>query len=130
VVGGSSEKKAIDLEFPAGVPQELQPSAQRIVEGLEKTVAQQVLDEWAGIIAASAIHSSPLGCLRGLVKRAQEVTFSPARAIGVAERHQVQRRSGSAEEQARRGLRPMGSIVESHPLVQRLTEISKRHRQD
>jgi hypothetical protein len=88
---GSGEKKAIDLEFPASVPQEFQPSAQRLVEGLEKTVAQQVIDDWAGIIAAGAIHPSPLGCLRRLVKRAQGGTFSPECAIGVPESQQVQR---------------------------------------
>ena len=88
--GSSSEKKDIDLEFPACVPQEFQPSAQRLVEGLEKGLAQQVIDEWAGIIAAGAIRASPLGCLRGLVKRACEGTFSPERAGRMAEIRKAQ----------------------------------------
>ena len=51
---------------------------------------------WAGIITAGSIRSSTMGCLRALVKRAQEGAFAPERALRIAQARKVQQRVVSA----------------------------------
>ena len=84
---------------------------------------QQVLDEWAGIITAGDIHSSLLGCLRALIKRAQVGTFIPERALRVA---QARAASVHAAAQAQVVLPPPGPIDEDNPLVRRLMSVARR----
>jgi hypothetical protein len=85
---------------------------------------QQVLDEWAGIIAAGAIRSSSLGCLRALIKRAQAGTFTPERALRVARTRETRQRMEAAQAQVE--LPAPGPIDEASPLVRRMTEIAQR----
>jgi hypothetical protein len=70
------EQKNFTLELASDVPLELQTPARRLVEGLDSDLAQQVIDEWAAIMATGAIHSSPIGYLRGLLKRADECSVT------------------------------------------------------
>jgi hypothetical protein len=88
-----------DFEVPPCLPAELQASAERLVAGLDQRLAQQVMDEWAGIIAAGVIRSSAIGCLRGLIKRAHEGTFTPERALCVHEVREARKRAVAAAEQ-------------------------------
>jgi hypothetical protein len=85
---------------------------------------QQVLDEWAGIITAGDIRSSSLGCLRALIKRAQAGTFTPERALHVAQARKACQRMEAA--QAHVELPTPGPIDEDSPLVRRMMEIAQR----
>ena len=119
--GGGS---AHDLVYPKGLlPAEL-TGAQALLAALESPLSQQVLDEWAGIIAAGAIRASPLGCLRALIKRAQAGTFTPERALRVARTRETRQRMEAAQAQVE--LPAPGPIDEASPLVRRMTEIAQR----
>jgi len=97
--------------------------AQALLAALDAPLNQQVLDEWAGIMAAGAIRASPLGCLRALVMRARAGTFTPERALRVA---QARKASMRAAAQAQVDPPPPGPINEDNPLVQRLMSIARR----
>ena len=58
--------------------------ATELVSIFSHTCAQEILDEWNGIIHAGKIRSSRIGCLRGLAARAQNGTFSIELGIAVA----------------------------------------------
>jgi hypothetical protein len=77
------------VEFPAWVPDALRQSAKRRVAQLDASLAQIVIDEWAGVIAAGVIHRSPLGYLQALVKRMQQGEFIPKYADQVAQARQA-----------------------------------------
>jgi GntR family transcriptional regulator len=92
--GGGSAK---DLVYPKGLLPAERTGAQALLAALEAPLSQQVLDEWAGIIAAGAIRASPLGCLRALIKRAQAGTFTPERALRVARTRETRQRVEAAQ---------------------------------
>jgi len=85
---------------------------------------QQVLDEWAGIITAGEIRASSLGCLRALVRRAQQGTFAPERALRVAQARKVRQRAEAAHAQVE--LPEPAPIDEANPLVRRMMGIAQR----
>jgi len=93
-----------------------------MVRVLNAPIDQQVLDEWAGIIAAGSIRSSTLGCLRALVKRAQEGTFAPERAMRVAQSRKAQRRVVATQT----AVPELAPIDENNALVQRLMAIARQ----
>jgi len=95
-----------------------------MLAALQAPLNQQVLDEWAGIMAAGAIRVSPLGCLRALIKRAQAGSFTPERALRVAQARAARQRMEAAQAQV---MLPMpGPIDEANPIVQRLMTIAQR----
>ena len=79
--GGNS----YNLHYPRDLLSPERTRAKTMMGALDPPLAQQVLDEWAGIIHAGSIRASPLGCLRALIRRAKEGTFTPERAMHVAE---------------------------------------------
>jgi hypothetical protein len=86
--GGGSSSGEFDQEgvqFCHWVHDELRVPAAHQVAELSTPLAQMVVDEWAGIIAAGAIRNSPLGYLRALVSRMQRGEFIPRYADRVAE---------------------------------------------
>jgi hypothetical protein len=95
-----------------------------MLAALQAPLNQQVLDEWAGIIAAGAIRASPLGCLRALVTRAHAGTFTPERALRVAQARKARERAEVVQAQIE--LPAPGPIDEDNPLVQRLMTIARR----
>ena len=111
-----------DLVFPNDLLPDEQAEAHAKVSVLNTPINQQVLDEWAGIIAAGSIRSSILGCLRGLVKRAQQGTFVPERAIRVAQARMAQQRVMTIQT----AVPELAPIDENNALVRRLMAIRKR----
>ena len=85
---------------------------------------QQVLDEWAGIIAAGDIRSSTLGCLRALIQRAQAGTFTPERGLRVAQARKARERMAAV--QAHTEPPALAPVDENNALVRRLMAIGKR----
>jgi hypothetical protein len=121
--GGGNDS---DLDYPKDLlPAELAEAASMLA-ALEAPRNQQVLDEWAGIIAAGAIRASPLGCLRALVTRAKAGTFTPERALRVAQARKARQRTEAAE--ARVDTTLPGPIDANNPLVRRMMEIAQRSR--
>ena len=112
-----------DLVYPKALLPAERSQAEVMIAMLAAPLNQQVLDEWAGIITAGDIHSSLLGCLRALIKRAQIGTFTPERALRVA---QARAASKHAAAQAQVVLPPPGPIDEDNPLVQRLMSVARR----
>lgn len=82
---GSGEYDQAGVQFSHWVPTELRVPATHRVAELSSPLAQMVIDEWAGIIAAGAIRNSPLGYLRALVSRMQRGEFTPKYADQVAQ---------------------------------------------
>lgn len=114
--------KISDLFFPKDLLPTEQSKAQAMVAVLKAPINQQVLDEWTGIIAAGSIRSSVLGCLRALVKRAQEGSFTPERAMRVAHARKTQQRV-AVKKTAEPELAP---IDEKNALVRRIMAIRKQ----
>lgn len=101
-----------DLVYPKALLPAERSRAEVMIAMLAAPLNQQVLDEWAGIITAGDIRSSSLGCLRALIKRAQVGTFTPERAMHVAQAHVE--------------LPTPGPIDEDSPLVRRMMDIAQR----
>jgi hypothetical protein len=113
-----------DLEYPRALLPAERSRAEAMVAVLVRPLSQQVLDEWAGIITAGEIRASSLGCLRALVKRAQQGTFAPERALRVAQARKVRQRAEAAQAQVE--LPEPAPIDEDNPLVRRLMGIAQR----
>jgi hypothetical protein len=114
-----------DLEYPKKLLPAERAEAESMIGVLATPLDQQVLDEWAGIIHAGAIRASPLGCLRALIKRAQQGKFTPERALGVAQARKAQLRT-VARAQTAVASPKLGPINQENPLVKRITGLSKR----
>jgi hypothetical protein len=83
--GSRREFNQAGVQFSLWVPDELRAPATRQVTELSRPLAQMVIDEWAGAIAAGAIRSSPLGYLHALVSRMQQEEFTPKYADEIAQ---------------------------------------------
>jgi hypothetical protein len=90
-----------DLEYPKALLPAERSRANAMVAVLPKPLNQQVLDEWTGIITAGEIRASSLGCLRALVRHAQQGTFAPERALRVARARKVRQRAEAAKRASR-----------------------------
>jgi len=113
-----------DLIYPKALPPAERSRAEIMITMLVAPLNQQVLDEWAGIITAGDIRSSSLGCLRALIKRAQVGTFTPERALHVAQARKACQRMEAA--QAHVELPTPGPIDKDSPLVRRMIGIAQR----
>ena len=119
--GGGS---AHDLVYPKGLLLAERAGAQTLLAALEAPLSQQVLDEWAGILAAGAIRASPLGCLRALIKRAQAGTFTPERALRVARTREKRKLVEAAQAAIER--RELPPPDDNNPLVRRVQDMARR----
>ena len=114
--------KIIDLHYSKKLLPSERTRAEAMIGALDPPLNQQVLDEWAGIIAADDIRASPLGCLRALIKRAQEGKFTPERGLHIAQARQAERR---VQAQVAK-LPDLAPVDESSPLVRRIQQVSLR----
>ncbi len=114
--------KIIDLHYPKDLAPSERVRAEGMIGALNPPLNQQVLDEWAGIIKAGGIRASPLGCLRALIKRAQEGKFTPERGHRIAQARQADRR---VQAQAAK-LPELAPVDESSPLVRRIQRMAQR----
>ena len=119
--GGGSDH---DLVYPKGLLPAERTGAQALLAALEAPLSQQVLDEWAGIIAAGEIRASPLGCLRALIKRAQAGTFTPERALRVARTRETRQRVDAAQAETEQPELPPPD--DNNPLVRRVQDMARR----
>ena len=83
---GSGSGYGDQLVYPKGLSGTERVAARSQLEPLPVELAQQLLDELAGRMAANAIHLTPLAYLRGLVRRAQTGDFTPEVALQRADR--------------------------------------------
>lgn len=108
------------------LPKELLPSERRrareMIGELVPPLDQQVLDEWAGIIAADDIRASPLGCLRALIRHAREGKFTPERGLRIA---QVRQAKHLAEARVTK-LPELAPVDPNSPLVRRIQQMAQR----
>jgi len=122
-----------ELVYPCGLTTAEREEAKRLQAGLPVELAQRILDELAGRLEAKAIHATPLGYLRGLVKRAHEGTFEPEMAVRVAEqrrqRQQTEITLRQAEVRRKEALQQAADVSSSasmHPLARRIAAIGER----
>lgn len=112
------------LHFPGELLAEERTQADAMIAGLDAALAQPVLDEWAGIIAAGDIRASRLGCLRALIARAQAGTFTPERALRVVRTREARQRVEVAQAAIERPELPPPD--ENIPLVRRVQDMARR----
>lgn len=89
------------LAWPRGLPQAERVVVESLMEGLEQGVAQAVLDELAGLMAANRIKSSRIALLRALVARARAGAFVPAHGPAIAAKRVQEAEDGRKREDAR-----------------------------
>lgn len=87
-----------DLEYPKGLSASERQEAASKLAGVASGLAQQLMDELAAGIQADSIRATPLAYLRGLIKRAQNGSFTPEAGLRIAE----QRKHRTRIEAARR----------------------------
>ena len=113
------------LVFPKGLSEAERSSARRQLASFPEALAQQLLDELAGRMAAGAIQVAPLAYLRGLVGRARQGRFTPELVLRVSD----QRRRRQQAEAALRRVEAAPVTVQpaaDSPLVVRLEAIRRR----
>ena len=120
--GGDEKKEHPELSYPEALLPAERDRAAVLVRSLDPPLQQQVLDEWAGIIAAGDIRKSSLGCLRALVRHAREGSFTLERGIRVAQGRRTRQRVAAQAEQ----VPELVEVDESDPLVHRILEIRQR----
>lgn len=113
-----------ELHFPRDLMPAERTQARSMIGELDSALAQQVLDEWAGIIAAGDIRASKLGCLRALIARAQAGTFTPERALRVARTRETRQRVEATQAETEQLELP--PVDEDSPLVRRVQDIARR----
>jgi hypothetical protein len=116
-------------------PKQLSEAEQRVAEKLLRpfppALAQQLLDELSGRLAANAIRLSPLGYLRGLVRRARAGEFTPEVALQVASTRERCRQTEISQRQAEVAyLKSLQTVphAENNPLVDKLMAIRNRRK--
>ena len=114
--------KRIDLYYPKDLVASERKRAEQMIGAVDPPLNQQVLDEWAGIIAAGSIRASPLGCLRALIERAREGKFTPERGHHIAQARLAEQR---VQIQAAK-LPELAPVDESSPLVRRIQRVAQR----
>ena len=114
--------KVCELHYPKDLVPSERTRAEGMIGAVDPPLNQQVLDEWAGIIAADDIRASQLGCLRALIKRAQEGKFTPERGLRIAQARLAERR---VQAQAAK-LPELAPVDESSPLVRRIQRVAQR----
>ena len=93
-----------------------------MIGALDAPLDQQVLDEWAAIIAAGDIRASPLGCLRTLIERAREGRFTPERGLRIAQVRQAKSRAKARVAK----LPELAPVDPDSPLVRRVQQMAQR----
>lgn len=114
------------LEYPEGLSAGERGEARKKLAGLSTDLAQQLLDELAGRMAAGAIRVTSLAYLRGLIKKAHAGEFTPEVALRVAETRKHRRLAEAAlrcAETSRSKLPSPEMGDNDNPLIQRLTAI-------
>jgi hypothetical protein len=117
--GGDTE-----LIFPKAVLKAERVQAANLIKSLSPKLAQQILDEWAGIIAADAIRSSRLGCLRGIINHAKIGKFTPEKGLRIAAARKRQQQQACIQEQTRKETLPPPDP--NNPITRRINAIAAR----
>lgn len=117
---------SVEFIYPKEILKEEQAQAEQLIQALSPALAQQVLDEWAGIIAANAIRSSKIGCLRGLVVRAKEGSFTPEKGLSIKAARKRQQQITSVQEQSKVDNLPPPDP--NNPITKRINSIAARQK--
>ena len=117
--------QASGLVFPKGLSEAERSSARRQLAGFPEALAQQLLDELAGRMAAGAIQVAPLAYLRGLVRRARQGRFTPELALRVSDQRRRRQQAEAALRRVEAAPVTTQPAVDS-PLVVRLEAIRRR----
>ena len=129
--GRSSGFLVSDLVFPSDLlPAEQSQSEQNICTLTDPKEAQQILDEWSGIISAGKIRSSKLGCLRGLIKKAQAGDFTLELGQKISAARKTKWQLAAREEKAKAQPPLPAPTDDNNPLVQRITALSKQDKKE
>lgn len=106
--------------YPKSLSESERATAALLLDSLSPEIAQSLLDELAGRIAAGGVRSSRIGYLRSLTARAREGAFVPELALVVADQRKKRTEAKKTDSEAVKpaskevveaGLRAMRSIV-------------------
>ncbi len=118
-----------NLEYPKGLSASERKEAARKLADVPSGLAQQLLDELAAGIRADSIRATPLAYLRGLIKRAQNGSFTPEAGLRIAEqrkhRTRIEAARRSSEEAACERLTADTPILDSR-LARKIAAIRRR----
>lgn len=118
-----------DLEYPKGLSAAERKEAARKLADVPSGLAQQLLDELAAGILADSIRATPLAYLRGLIKRAQNGSFTPEAGLRIVEqrkhRTRIEAARRSSEEAACKRLTADTPILDSR-LARKIAAIRRR----
>ena len=121
-----------ELEYPKGLSASEREEVRKKLAALSVEMAQQLLDELAGRMAAGTIRVSPLAYLRGLIDRAYQGDFTPEVALKVAEKRKCRRQTEAARERSESAHKKAVAdriatvTADSNPLVRKLTNIRRK----
>jgi DNA-binding transcriptional ArsR family regulator len=121
----TTHRSGSDTEFifPKEILKEERAQAANLIKSLSPKLAQQILDEWAGIIAANGIRSSRLGCLRGLINHAKIGEFTPEKGFRIAAARKRQQQACIQEQTRKETLPPPDP---NNPIARRINAIAAR----
>ncbi len=124
-VPGRGGGQVTGLVFPKGLSEAERSSARRQLASFPEALAQQLLDELAGRMAAGAIQVAPLAYLRGLAGRARQGRFTPELALRVSDQRKRRQQAEAALRRVEAAPVTAQPAVDS-PLVVRLEAIRRR----
>ena len=99
--GTTTTAPPASLAWPPGLPEAERVVVGGLIERLEQSAAQAVLDELAGLMAANRIKSSRIALLRALVVRVEAGAFVPAHGPAVAARRAQEAEEGRKRNEAK-----------------------------
>lgn len=118
------------LAYPEGLSKSGQTSVRAKLATLPGDLAQQLLDELAGRIAAGTLLVSLLTYLRGLVARVRAGDFTPEASLPIAERRKRQRQIGATLRQTEAAHSDVHALIPAgdSSLLRQLDAIRRRSR--
>lgn len=118
------------LAYPKGLSKSEQTAARAKLATLPGDLAQQLLDELAGRIAAGTLLVSLLTYLRSLVSRASTGNFTPEATLPIAERRKRQRQIGATLRQTEAAHSDVHALIPvgDSSLLRQLDAIRRRSR--
>ncbi|MCP5156698.1 MAG: MarR family transcriptional regulator [Ectothiorhodospiraceae bacterium] len=121
--GASPESRT--LHHPTGFSGAERAEAERKLAAVDVELAQRILDELAGRLAAGRIRETPLGYLRALIDRARDGRFTPEAGLSVAAARDRRRQAEAAVARAASTV-DLPAVDPEHPIAKRVARIRER----
>ena len=115
-----------EFEFPKTLTKSERYKATELLQGFSISLAQSLLDELAGIMAADAIRLGPIPCLRGLIKKARQGEFSMELGLRFHEARIRRSQIRAREENQQQAQAVSLPVPPDNELTRRVVSIARR----